>query len=188
MATLPTYHLSPEEYLAIERAAAYKSEYVDGIMYATAGASERHNLIVGNIITELNGRLRTTDCKVYPSDMKVLVPGSQRFFYPDVSVVCGESKFLDDKKDVLTNPVLIVEVLSETTSAFDRGKKFQSYQSIETTLEYVLVAQDEIVVEDFLRQRDAQWLYTRASGPDASILLRSIGCELQLRDIYNKIA
>jgi Uma2 family endonuclease len=114
--------LSAEEYLAIERAAAYKSEYVDGIMYA------------------------------------------------------------------LVNPTLIVEVLSETTAAFDRGKKFQSYQSIESTMEYLLGAQDETVVEDFLRQRDAQWLYTKATGLDASILLRSIGCELQLRDIYNKIS
>jgi Uma2 family endonuclease len=180
--------LSPEQYLAIERTAAYKSEYVDGIVYAIAGNSERHNLIVGNLITELDINLRTTGCKVYPSDMKVLTPGSNPFFYPDVSVVCGESKFADDKKDVILNPVLIVEVLSETTAAFDRGKKFQSYQSIETAQEYVLVAQDEIVVETFLRQQGVHWLYTRASGLDASILLRSIACELPLKDIYSKIS
>ena len=118
--------------------------------------------------------------------MKVLTPGSNRFFYPDVSVVCGESKFADDKKDVILNPVLIVEVLSETTAAFDRGKKFQSYQSIETAQEYVLVAQDEIVVETFLRQQGV--LYTWASRLDASILLRSIACGLPLRDIYSKIS
>src|SRR5437763_4654499 len=120
MSSLPNYYLSAEEYLAIERKAEYKSEYVDGVMYAMAGSSERHNLIAGNIITDLNIQLRTIPCKVYPSDLKVRVPDSRKFFYPDVSVVCGETKFADDERDVILNPVLIVEVLSESTAAFDR--------------------------------------------------------------------
>src|SRR5205085_5153555 len=155
MSSLPNYYLSAEEYLAIERKAEYKSEYVDGVMYAMAGSSERHNLIAGNIITELNIQLRTTPCKVYPSDLKVRVPDSRKFFYPDVSVVCGETKFADDERDVILNPVLIVEVLSESTAAFDRGKKFQSYQQIESLQEYLLVAQDEYVLEHYLRQETA---------------------------------
>jgi Uma2 family endonuclease len=185
MASLPSYHLSPEEYLAIERKAERKSEYVDGAMYSMAGGSERHNLIVGNVVTELNIQLRTTDCKVYPSDMKVRVPDSSRFFYPDVSVVCGETQFDDSEKDVVLNPILIVEVLSDSTAAFDRGKKFQAYQQIESLVEYALVAQDEIVVETFLRQPGG-WLYTKTRGADASIRLASVKCEVRLEDIYRK--
>lgn len=130
MASLPDYYLSPEEYLSLERRAEFKSEYVDGVAYAMAGGSERHNLITGNLVTELNIQLRPTNRKVYPSDMKVRLPGSRRFFYPDVSVVCGETQFADEERDVILNPVLVVEVLSDSTEAFDRGKKFSSYQQI----------------------------------------------------------
>ena len=186
MSSLPSYYLSPEEYLAIERRAEYKSEYVDGVMYAMAGGSERHNLIAGNLITELNIQLRAAPCRVYPSDLKVRVPNSKRFFYPDVSVVCGETQFADDERDVVLNPILVVEVLSESTAAFDRGKKFQSYQQIESLQEYMLVSQDEFVVEHYLRQEDGHWLYTKVSGLDDAITLPNMKCQLSLKDIYNK--
>jgi Uma2 family endonuclease len=186
MSSLPSYYLSPEEYLAVERRAKYKSEYVDGVMYAMAGGSERHNLIAGNLITELNIQLRAAPCRVYPSDLKVRVPNSKRFFYPDVSVVCGETQFADDERDVVLNPVLVVEVLSESTAAFDRGKKFQSYQQIESLQEYLLVSQDEFVVEHYLRQEDGHWLYTKVSGLDDAITLPNMKCQLSLKDIYNK--
>ncbi len=124
MASLPNYYLSPEEYLAIERRAEYKSEYLDGVMYAMSGASERHNLITGNLITEFNLQLRKTDCKVYPSDLRVRVSNSKRFFYPNVSIVCGETEFADEERDVVLNPIVVVEVLSESTAACDRGKNF----------------------------------------------------------------
>ncbi|HYX72936.1 MAG TPA: Uma2 family endonuclease [Nitrososphaera sp.] len=186
MSSLPNYYLSPEEYLALERSAEFKSEYVDGVMYAMAGGSERHNLIAGNLITELNIQLREVPCRVYPSDLKVRVPNSKRFFYPDVSVVCGEVEFADDEKDVILNPILIVEVLSESTAAFDRGKKFQSYQQIESLQEYLLVSQEEYVVEHYLRQEDGHWLYTKVSALDDTIALPAMKCQLMLRDIYNK--
>ncbi|HEV2881817.1 MAG TPA: Uma2 family endonuclease [Pyrinomonadaceae bacterium] len=188
MSSLPSYYLSPEEYLAIERQAEYKSEYVDGVMYARAGGSERHNLIAGNLIAEFNVQLRKTDCRVYPSDLKVRVPNSRRFFYPDVSIVCGETQFADDERDVVLNPVVVVEVLSESTAAFDRGKKFQSYQQIESLREYLLVSQDEHVVEHFLRQDDGHWLYTKAGGLDESLALPTVKCRLALRDVYDKVA
>ena len=188
MSSLPNYYLSPEEYLTLERGAEFKSEYVDGVMYAMAGGSERHNLIAGNLITEFNVQLRKTDCKVYPSDLKVRVPNSRRFFYPDVSIVCGETRFADDEKDVVLNPVVIVEVLSESTAAFDRGKKFQSYQQIESLREYLLVSQDEFVVEHFLRQDDEHWLYTKAGGLDESLTLPTVKCQLALSDIYSKVS
>jgi Uma2 family endonuclease len=187
MSSLPNYYLSPEEYLASERRAEYKSEYVDGVMYAMAGGSERHNLIAGNLITEFNVQLRKTDCRVYPSDLKVRVPNSRRFFYPDVSIVCGETQFAGDERDVVLNPIVVVEVLSESTAAFDRGKKFQSYQQIESLWEYLLVSQDEYVVEHFLRQDDEHWLYTKAGGLEEAIALPAVQCRLALRDIYNKM-
>jgi Uma2 family endonuclease len=186
MSSLPSYYLSPEEYLAIERQAEYKSEYVDGVIYALAGSSKRHNLISGNTITELNICLGKTPREVYPSDMKVRVPNSRRFFYPDVSVVCDESRFADDERDVLLNPILIVEILSESTAAFDRGKKFQSYQQIESLQEYLLVSQDEHIVEHFLRQEHDHWLYTKTSGLEEVIDLPNVKCQLALRDIYAK--
>ena len=186
MSSLPPYYLNPEEYLTIERRAEYKSEYVDGVMYAMAGGSERHNLIAGNLVTELNIQLRKAPCRVYPSDLKVRVPNSKRFFYPDVSVVCGDTRFADDERDVVLNPVLIVEVLSESTAAFDRGKKFQSYQQIESLQEYLLVSQDEYVVEHYLRQGDGHWLYTKVSGLEEAVILPGLKSQLALSEIYSK--
>lgn len=186
MSSLPNYFLSPEEYLIAERAAEYKSEYVDGEMYAMAGGSERHNLIARNLITELNTQLKKVPCRVYPSDLKVRAANSRKFFYPDVSVVCGETLFADDARDVILNPILIVEVLSESTAAFDRGKKFHAYQQIESLQQYLLVAQDEHVVEHFIRQENNPWLYTKVNGLDAEIVLPTIECQLALRDVYDK--
>ncbi|HEX8131336.1 MAG TPA: Uma2 family endonuclease [Pyrinomonadaceae bacterium] len=188
MASLPDYYLSPEEYLTIERRAEYKSEYVDGVIYAMAGGSERHNLIAANLIIAIGAQLRDRPCRIYPSDLKVRVANSGRFFYPDVSIVCGETQFADDERDVVLNPVIIVEVLSESTAAFDRGKKFQSYQQIESLREYLLVSQDEYVVEHFLRQDDGRWLYTKAAGLEEAIALPAVQCELALSDVYRKVA
>lgn len=186
MSTQPNYYVTPEEYLAVERQAEYKSEYVDGVMYAMAGGSERHNLLAANMIIEIGSRLRGRPCRVYPSDLKVRVPNSRRFFYPDVSVICGETKFADNEKDVVLNPVLVVEVLSESTAGVDRGKKFLSYQQIDSLEEYLLVSQDECLIEKYVRRDDGSWLYTKVSGVDAIIKLASIGCELPLSGIYDQ--
>jgi Uma2 family endonuclease len=186
MSSLPSYYLTPEEYLTLERKAEYKSEYVDGVMYAMAGGSERHNLIAANIIISIGVQLRNRPCRVYPSDLKVRVPNSKRFFYPDVSVVCDETRFADDEKDVILNPILIVEVLSESTAAYDRGKKFLSYQQIDSLQEYLLVSQDEVIVEHYVRQSNDTWIYTKAIGLEETIVLPSIECEAALRDIYDK--
>jgi Uma2 family endonuclease len=188
MSSLPSYYLSPEEYLAIERRAENKSEYVDGAMYAMAGGSERHNLIAANMIISIGVQLRNRPCRVYPSDLKVQVPNSKRFFYPDVSVVCGETRFADDERDVILNPSLIVEVLSESTVAYDRGKKFLSYQQIDSLQEYLLVSQDETLVEHYVRRDNDTWLYTKAMGLEETIKLPSIECKVALRDIYDKAA
>ena len=188
MVSVPNYYLSPEEYLAMERKAELKSEYVDGVVYAMAGGSIRHNLIVANIIITLGGQLKGRPCRVYPSDLKVRVPNSKRFFYPDASVVCGDDEFADDEQDVILNPTLIVEVTLDSTAAFDRGKKFLSYQQIGSLREYLLVAQDEILIEGYARQGNDTWLYTRVMGPDGRLSLPSIECQLALTDVYDKAA
>jgi Uma2 family endonuclease len=151
-----------------------------------AGGSERHNLIAANIIIALGAQLRDRPRRVYTSDLKVRVPNSKRLFYPDVSVICGETQFADEEKDFILNPVLVVEVLSESTEAFDRGKKFSSYQQIESMREYLLVAQDEFVPEHYLRQEDG-WLCTKASGLEADLVLPALDCRVALRDIYSKV-
>src|SRR5256885_1751370 len=154
-------YLTPEEYLAIERRAEYKSEYIDGVMYAMSGtsldpnamsgASFKHNTIVANVIIEIGRQLRGGACPALAIGIKVRMPDSRRFFYPDISVVCGEPQFHDDRTDVLLNPTLIVEVLSESTAAFDRGEKFQAYQQIDSLQEYLLIAQDKPIVEQYVR-------------------------------------
>lgn len=186
MASVPKYYISPEEYLTFERKAEFKSEYIDGVVYAFAGGSKLHNLIVANVIIAVGSHLKGRPCRVYPSDLKVRVPSSTRFFYPDVSVVCGDDEFADDEQDVLLNPTLIVEVSSESTSAFDRGKKFLSYQQISSLREYLLISQDEIMVEGYARQGNDTWLYTKVTGRDGILNLRSVNCELTLKDVYDK--
>lgn len=186
MSSLPSYYLSPEEYLASERKAEFKSEYFDGVTYAMAGGTERHNLIAANLIITIGLQLRNRPCRVYPSDLKVRIPNSKRFFYPDVSVVCGDTQFADDERDIILNPILIIEVLSESTVAFDRGKKFLSYQQINSLQEYLLVSQDEFLLEGYVRQSNDTWLYTKVTGLDATLISPSIACELALRDIYDK--
>lgn len=187
MSTQPDIYLSPEEYLTLERQADYKSEYFNGVMYAMSGASLNHNKIVANIIAELVPQLRGRPCSALSSDIKVRMPDSRKFFYPDVSVVCGEPQFHDQRNDVLLNPILIIEVLSESTEAFDRGKKFQAYQRLESLQEYILISQSKPVDEQYVRQSEATWKYTAAIGLESSLSLPSIECTLNLSAVYDKV-
>ncbi len=180
-------YLNPEEYLAIERAADFKSEYVDGEMFAMSGASRQHNLIVTNLVAELRQQLKGRPCEVYPTDMRVWIPAAAKYTYPDVTVVCGEPRFEDDEFDTLLNPTLIVEVLSPGTESYDRGKKFEHYRSIESLEEYLLVAQDERRVEQFLRQADGRWLFADTAGSEGVVATPSIQCRLALAEIYDKV-
>ena len=186
MSTLPDYTISPEEYLDFERGAETKNEYIDGQVVAMAGASERYNRLVANLIIALGTQLRGQSCRVYPSDLKVQMPGGRRYFYPDVSVICGPAAFVDEQQDVVTNPVVIIEVLSDATAAVDRGLKLQSYIQIPTLEDYLLVSQDMELIERYSRGDDGPWLYTEHMGADATIDLASIGCRLALADIYDQ--
>jgi Uma2 family endonuclease len=187
MSTQPKTFLTPEQYLEIERKAGYKSEYFQGEMFAMAGAGDAHNLIVANLIGEFRQQLRARPCRVYPSEMRVRVSATGLYTYPDVVVVCGDRQFLDDRRDTLLNPVLIVEVLSPSTEAYDRGRKFEQYQSIETLQEYLLVASDRIHADLYTRQTDGSWVRRSAGGPEDALQLPAIGCRLVLADLYEKV-
>jgi Uma2 family endonuclease len=178
---------TPQEYLALERRAAFKSEYLDGQIFAMAGASRAHNLVTGNIGRLLGTQLRDRECEVYASDMRVCVSETGLYTYPDVVAVCGTPEFQDDELDVLLNPTLIVEVLSPSTQSYDRTKKFDHYRSLESLQEYVLVSQDEVRVERFTRSGGA-WSMSVSSRLGETVRLSSIGCDVPLNEIYAKVA
>lgn len=180
-------YLTPEEYLANERVAEYKSEYFAGEVFALAGASRRHNLIMVNMIAALSNRLRGGSCEVYSSDMRVKVDELGKYTYPDVVVACGALQFEDSEQDTLANPTMIVEILSDSTEAYDRGGKFEHYRRIESLREYVLVAQDRHRVEHFLRLEDGHWLFSEIAGLEGTLALGSIGCELPMAEVYYKV-
>jgi Uma2 family endonuclease len=186
MSSLPEYRISPEEYLALERSSDTRSEYVDGFVVAMAGGSEAHAVIAANLVTLLNVHLRAEPCRVFTSDMKIHRADTTRYFYPDLGVVCGKSEFRDDHRDVLLNPLLLVEVLSDETENYDRGTKFTSYIRLESLAEYVLVSQHAPIVEHYVRQGAEDWLYTRIEGLDNEVTFSSVGLVAKLSDIFNK--
>jgi Uma2 family endonuclease len=188
MSSNPETFLTEEEYLAIERQAEFRSEYFAGEMFALAGASRRHNRIVTNLVVALDLQLRGRPCNVYSSDMRVKVKSTGLFTYPDVVITCEEERFADGENDVLLNPLTIIEVLSDSTEAYDRGKKFENYQSIETLKEYLLVSQNSQRVEQFVRQSGKNWLYSEIHEPGEKIEIKSIECELKLEGISLKTA
>jgi Uma2 family endonuclease len=174
------------EYLERERAARIKHELWDGEVFAMAGASLAHNLIVGNLVTTLNQLLRDRPCLVLPSDMKVHVPHTDGYVYPDLTVVCSEPEFVGDANDVIANPGLVAEVLSDSTERFDRGDKFAGYRSLPSVTDYLLVAQGHARIEHYERQADGSWLL-REFGPGARLRLRSVDGELGVDDVYRKV-
>ena len=184
-------YLTPEEYIAFERKAipdadTVRSEYVNGEIIAMSGASRAHNLITINISTALHSRLRGSGCETYANEMRVSSGATSSYFYPDVVVVCEEPRFEDDVFDTLLNPILLVEVLSPSTEAFDRGEKFAHYRHLASLQEYVLVAQDQMLVEHYRRQ-EKQWILTDFRKGEKMLSLPSIQCELPLQEIYERV-
>ncbi len=187
MSSLTKPRFTLEEYLSVERNSQTRSEYFDGEIFAMGGASENHNLIVGNIFASLHSQLRERPCKVYSSDLRVRVMATGLYTYPDVVALCGEARFDDEQKDTLVNPSLIIEVLSKSTEGYDRGEKFAHYRRIESLKEYVLVAQDKHRVEHYIRQPDDQWLMSERNKVEDRMELVSINCTLLLSEIYDKV-
>lgn len=178
--------LSPAEYLAFERASEQKHEYANGEIFAMSGCSREHSLLAGNIQRELGNALLDRACEVHTSDMRVKISSTGRYVYPDASVVCGEPVFEDAEVDTLLNPSVIVEVLSETSEAYDRGDKFAQYRRVPSIMEYVLVSQKEVRIEHFQRQPDGRWLLA-ILGPGMQLELESIGVVIDVDRVYRKV-
>ncbi|MXV76880.1 Uma2 family endonuclease [Candidatus Poribacteria bacterium] len=183
--------LSPEEYISFERkfvpdAETVRHEYVKGKIISMSGASRAHNLISFNIAAELHPQIRDREIEVYIGEMRVGSPTIASYFYPDIVVVSQEPEFEDDVFDTLRNPIVIIEILSPSTEAFDRGEKFSHYRQIESLQEYIIVSQDKVNVERFLRKPD-EWGYTSFQDINQQIPIASIACELSLEKIYERV-
>ena len=179
-------YLTPEEYLTFERKATTKHEYLSGEIVAMSGASNAHNLITGDIFAELHGQLKGGKCLVYASDMRVKASPTTSYFYPDITVVCDKPRFEDHTFDTLLNPIIVIEVLSPSTEAYGKGEKFARYQQLVSLQEYVLVSQDHVRVQHYLRG-ETQWLQTEFRELNDVMPLNSIECTLCLRDIYSRV-
>lgn len=187
MSTVSIPWISVAEYLARERRATTKSEYYRGEIFAMAGASREHNLIAGNLVRLVGNELLERPCEVYPADMRVKISATGLYTYPDVTVVCGEPQFEDHHGDVLLNPTVLFEVLSESTEAYDRGTKSSQYRQLPSLQELVLVAQDRYSVERLTRQPDGGWLLTEWTSAADVMSLESIGVRVALAEIYRRI-
>ena len=177
-----------EEYLELDHASEEKIEFWDGHIFTLAGASVSHNRIQRNALTVLTNKLRGKSCEVFPSDMRVKVPAYPLYRYPDLSALCGNAVFeTAGKQEMLVNPTLIVEVLSDSTADFDRGYKFTYYKSIESFTEYILIAQDRPHVTQFIKQDENNWLNREFNSLEDKFYLASLDCELALTDLYQDI-
>ncbi len=184
MSTAPQRLLTPHEYLAQERRAEFKSEYLRGEVFAMAGASYEHTLIKDNVSGEARIQLKSGPCRVLTSDMRVRVSATGLYTYPDIVIVCDEPQFEDRVMDTLLNPRVIVEVLSDSTEKYDRGAKFGHYRQIASLQEYVLVAQDRPLVERYVRQTDQSWVLTEVADLAKTFAFASIQVSIPLADIY----
>jgi Uma2 family endonuclease len=188
MTAQPMRYVTEEEYLQRERASTSKHEYYGGHIYAMAGASEEHNLIAMNIAALLRARVRGSSCRAYPSDMRVKVLQTGLNTYPDFTVVCDPPEFVNpEKRDTLTNPSLIIEILSPSTESYDRGEKFQHYRTIDTLQEYILVAQNKYRIERFVRHASNEWILSDVAGIEAVLPLSTLQIQIPLAEIYEQV-
>ena len=187
MASAPNF-TTPEEYLRLERASEEKHEYVDGQMFAMAGANRRHRELMDNVMFYLRGKRSESECTTSNSETRLFIPATGRYTYADAVMICEEEEYQDDILDTLLNPTLIVEVLSPSTEAYDRGKKFQAYRSIPSFSEYLLIAQDEIMVEYHLRQAGREWKQQFYQEITDAVHLERSGILLPLSAIYDGVA
>ncbi|MFO1423883.1 MAG: Uma2 family endonuclease [Candidatus Competibacteraceae bacterium] len=187
MSQLAEQFITAADYLTLERQAETKSEYLNGRIYAMSGASEEHNTIVFNLARRIGNQLDKKPCRGYVNDMRVKVSPTGLYTYPDVVVVCGEPRFEDQHVDTLLNPTLIIEVLSDSTAAYDRGEKFAHYRALQSLSDYLLVAQDQPRIEHYQRQPDGRWLYSATDGLNAQVEISTIGCVLSLAEVYERV-
>ncbi len=183
MASNPRKIVAPHVYLERERAATYKSEYINGEMYVMAGASEAHNLITINAVTALHSQVRKRGCRIYANDMRVKILATLLYTYPDIVMVCGQRQFDDAHKDTLTNPLVLMEV----SEAYDRGEKFAHYRRAEGLQEYILMSQDKMRVEQYVRQPDESWNLRVLEAATSELVLDSVEARVLLSDLYDGV-
>lgn len=179
--------LSVEEYIQYEIETGQRHEYHDGLIYALAGGTIEHALIIGNVYSELRNSLRKkgSNCKPITNDAKLHIKKENKFVYPDTMVICGEFDRSNASKDAVTNPILIVEVLSKSTSDYDRGDKFYFYRQIPSLQEYILIDQSRYLVEIYYKKEKSDlWRITRSEGIDQQIKLQSLNIVLSMKDLY----
>jgi Uma2 family endonuclease len=187
VATQPITRLKEEEYLALERSAECRHEFVDGGIFAMAGGSLRHSRLAVNWVAALVSRLQHGACGVFSSDARVRTPATGSFVYPDVSVVCGPPQLYGDATDILTNPTVVIEILSPSTAGYDRGRKFALYREIVSMEEYILVHTESAQVEHFARQSDESWIFREYRGMETVVTIRSIDWSVRLGDVYDGV-
>ena len=179
--------ITQQEYLELERQSETKNEYWNGEIYAMAGASKRHTLIAANVIASLHSRLKGHPCSVHTGDLRVKVSPTGLYTYPDAVVMCDNPQYDDRVQDTVSNPTVIVEILSKSTESYDRGVKFEHYRTLESLTDYLLVSQDNASIEQRMRQPDGRWLLSIYQGLDSVVPIASIDCELPLAEVYERI-
>ncbi|HXB09851.1 MAG TPA: Uma2 family endonuclease [Puia sp.] len=182
-----SYEITPTEYLVEERAAEYRHEYYRGKVTAMSGASLAHNDILANLIGEMRDVLRSKPCRILPSEMRVTVPSGDVYMYPDAVIVCGKPELTDDHFDTLLNPVVIFEILSPSTAAHDRKKKFAFYQQIPSFKEYILIDSTQLSIEVSRRQANGSWTHEASSDPHGQLRIESVGASLFHKEIYRNV-
>ncbi|MBX9254155.1 Uma2 family endonuclease [Desmonostoc muscorum CCALA 125] len=180
-------YYTPEEYLELEETADYKSEYIDGQIIPMAGGTANHNRISLNFSAGLNFAFRQQDYEVFMADVRLWIPQKRTYTYPDVMILAGEPEFFNNRKDIILNPQIIVEVLSKSTKGYDREDKFQAYRTIYTFQEYLLIDQTRIHVEQFSKTGKKQWALREYDEEDEAIALATVPFEISLQDLYNKV-
>ena len=177
---------TPAEYLALEEKAETRSEYWNGEIVAMAGGNINHQQIVANLTEFLGAKIRGR-CRAFPSEMKVWVKKRDKFFYPDLTVICDKPSFYKNRRDTIDNPRLIIEVMSKSTASFDRAEKFLSYQTLESLQEYVLISQEKAMVEQYSKREDGNWIYQATIGTNSTVTFPSIETSLDLNEIYDLV-
>ena len=188
MTALPKRRYTLEEYLELDKNSEEKYEYFDGEVFAMAGGSLSHNRVAGNLFYGLRSRLEGGSCEVLPADMRIKVPKAFPYRYPDLSIVCGKPIIEElSGQQMLVNPLVLIEILSPTTEAYDQGRKFSAYQSITSFQEYLLVSQDWPHITQYVRQSSGKWLRSEIEGIENVLKLESINCVLPLAEIYRLV-
>ncbi|MHC5611580.1 MAG: Uma2 family endonuclease [Nostoc sp.] len=180
-------YYTPEEYLELEEVAEYKSEYIDGQIISMAGGTVNHNQIALNLSTELNFAFKKQNYRVFMGDVRLWISQKRTYTYPDVMILAGEPEFFNNRRDIILNPQIIVEVLSKSTKGYDREDKFQAYRTISTFQEYLLIDQTRIHVDQFSKTGKKQWALREYDEEDEAIALVTVPFEISLQDLYNKV-